>query len=123
MAGLGNFTGRVNRWRLCLLFAGMVFSCSGFFSAPPAAGKNVNPNPKGKDKKEQPLDSAADRAPEAQKKTGGWSPELALLGTLALPIGDAGSILDMGFGGKADLTLNIPALRFLKQKSFDLRPG
>jgi hypothetical protein len=106
-----------NRLSLCLILAALVLPVASTMAAP------RNAKIKDKDKKDKALDSAADLAPDAKKAPPTWSPEIALLGTVALPVGEAGKILDMGFGGKADITTHIPALTFLKQKSFDLRPG
>jgi len=59
----------------------------------------------------------------AAKPADAWNPELGILGTLALPIGEVAQVLKMGFGGKLDFNTHIPALPFLKQAAFDIRPG
>jgi len=86
----------------------------------PAA--NVKPPAKG-DQKNSVAESKPAESIEATQSTTAWNPELGILGGVALPIGDAGQVLNMGFGGKIDLNTHVPVLSFLKQKSFEIRPG
>ncbi len=114
---------------LALVFATSIYAQAG---AKPANGKAAAGKAAGKGKPDKdakkteqgdPLDTSADLADPVAKQRVGWLPEFAALGTLALPIGDVATILDMGFGGRADFTTHIPAMKFLKQGGFDIRPG
>lgn len=87
-----------------------------------AAAKNKK-KPEDKTEKGDALDSAKDLADPVKKQQLGWSPEFGVVGTAGMPFGDAGQVLNLGFGGRADFNTHIPALKFFKQHSFDIRPG
>jgi hypothetical protein len=95
-----------------LLFCILCVTTSGFAQAKVEEKKGEKGNAPETGKESQPAPAQL-----------GWSPEIGALGTVALPIGDAGTILNMGFGGKLDFNTHIPALKFLKQGGFEIRPG